>query len=364
MESVESVLAQIQSLDTPVRLFASDNASGIHPDYLAAIVEANSGHALAYGNDPYTRSATEAFRGLCGEDVEVLLCFGGTGANVVALSVLLDKGESVLCCSSAHIAVDETGAPERNLGVKLQTVVHADGKLTPQDIDDAARQLGNIHHVQPGVVSISQPTEMGTLYSIAELEMIIATAHGHNMRVHLDGARIANAAVALGNDASLFKQMTFDLGVDAVSFGGTKNAMLNAEAVLLAPQLASRRGAFLHKQHTQLPSKMRFSAAQFDVAIRSGLWLQTAAQANSAAQALFDSLSDIASLRLSPPIVNSLYPTLQDPVKSALQQWSFFWDWDLSAHQVRWMTSWDTGTEDIARFSTGVRRLCGAVPTS
>ena len=364
MESVEAVLARIDVLDAPVRLFASDNASGIHPDYLAAITEANTGHVLAYGADPYTRSATEAFRALCGVDVEVLLCFGGTGANVVALSVLLDKGESVLCCSSAHIAVDETGAPERNLGAKLQTVVHADGKLTPQDIDDAARQLGNIHHVQPGVVSISQPTEMGTLYSIAELKMIVAAAHAHNMRVHLDGARIANAVVALGNDASLFRQMTFDIGIDAVSFGGTKNAMLNAEAVLLSPQLASRRGAFLHKQHTQLPSKMRFSAAQFDAAIRSGLWLQTAAHANSAAQALYDALSDITSLRLSPPIVNSLYPTLRDPAKSALQQWSFFWDWDLSAHHVRWMTSWDTEIDDIVRFSTGVRHACEAMSDS
>jgi threonine aldolase len=350
--------ARLALLDPPHRLFASDNASGIHPDYLVAMTEANDGHALAYGYDRYTKDAIEAFRDLCGLDVEILFCFGGTGANVVALSVLLDKAESVLCCSSAHIAVDETGAPERNLGVKLLTVMRADGKLTASDIDNAARQLGNVHHTQPGVVSISQPTEMGTLYSIDEMRSIVTTAHRYNMRVHVDGARMANAVASLGNDASLFRRMTFDLGVDAVSFGGTKNAMLNAEAVLLAPHLASRRGAFLHKQHTQLPSKMRFSAAQFNVALRTGLWLRTAKHANTAAQQLFTSLSDISALCLSPPIVNSLYPTLGDPAKTLLQDWSFFWDWDVSLQQVRWMTSWDTDLEDITRFSTAIRLVC------
>jgi len=344
----------------PRRLFASDNASGIHPEYLQAMSNANGGHALAYGQDSLTKSATQAFRDLSATDVEVLFCFGGTGANIVALSVLLDKAESVLCCASAHIAVDETGAPERNLGVKLQTVARPDGKLTVQDIHDAARQLGNVHHAQPGVVSISQPTEMGTLYSVAELTEIVRTAHQYSMRVHLDGARIANAMVALSDngqdfETSLFHKMTFDIGVDAVSFGGTKNAMLNAEAVLLSPRFAFQRGAFLHKQHTQLPSKMRFSAAQFDHALRSRLWLSTARNANVAAQALHASLRDLSQLSLQSPIVNSLYPTLGEPVKSLLQNWSFFWDWDVSASQVRWMTSWDTDEDDIDRFSTGVR---------
>ncbi len=346
--------------EPPVRLFASDNASGVHPEYLQALSDVNDGHVLAYGQDSITRSATQAFCDLCGVDVEVLFCFGGTGANIVALSVLLNKAESILCCASAHIAVDETGAPERNLGVKLQTVIRPDGKLTVQDIHDAARQIGNVHHAQPGVVSISQPTEMGTLYSIAELSEIVRVAHHYNMRVHLDGARIANAVVSLSEssviaDASLFRQMTFGIGIDAVSFGGTKNAMLNAEAVLLSQRFASERGAFLHKQHTQLPSKMRFSAAQFDHALRSHLWLKTARDANSAAQALHASLSDLSGLAIEVPIVNSLYPTLVDPAKSLLQRWSFFWDWDVSASQVRWMTSWDTDQDDIDRFSTGVR---------
>lgn len=357
MESVEALSQRVVLPDPPSRLFASDNASGIHPEYLQVLHDVNDGHALAYGQDLHTKSAIHAFQDLCGTEVDVLFCFGGTGANIVALSILLNKAESVLCCATAHIAVDETGAPEKNLGVKLQTVVHADGKLTPADIHNAARQIGNIHHVQPGVVSISQPTEMGTLYTIDEISQIVTTAHQYDMRVHLDGARIANAIVALGGDSSLFRQMTFDVGIDAVSFGGTKNAMLNAEAVLLSPRFASQRGAYLHKQHTQLPSKMRFSSAQFDHGLRTGLWLRTATDANTSARHLYESLCDLSDLRLAPPTVNSLYPTLADPAKTLLQRWSFFWDWDTSQRQVRWMTSWDTTNADVERFSTGVREV-------
>jgi threonine aldolase len=361
VESVDAIAARLALLDPPARLFASDNASGVHPEYLQAIANANGGHALAYGNDSFTRSSIDAFRNLCGTDVEVLFCFGGTGSNVVALSILLGKGESILCCASAHIAIDETGAPERNLGVKLQTVAHPDGKLIPLDIEMVTPQIGNVHHVQPGVVSISQPTEMGTLYSIDELTAIVDVAHRYNMRVHLDGARIANAISAMGGDTALFRQMTFDIGIDAVSFGGTKNAMLNAEAVLLSPRLVGQRGPYLHKQHTQLPSKMRFTSAQFDHALRSGLWLKTAHDANHSARALFEVLSDLDELQLTSPIVNSLYPTLRDPEKSLLQGWSFFWDWDVSVQQVRWMASWDTDAHDIQRFSTGVREVVSAL---
>ncbi len=340
----------------PQRLFASDNASGVHPQYLAAIAQVNDGHVLAYGNDRFTREAIDAFKSLCNHDVEVLFCFGGTGANVTALSILLDRAESVLCSRFAHIAVDETGAPERILGVKLQTVDTDDGKITPADIHAAALQIGNVHHVQPGVVSISQPTELGTLYSVEEITSIVDAAHRYNMRVHVDGARIANAVAALGG-ADMFALMTFDAGVDAVSFGGTKNAMLNAEAVLVASKFTANRGAYLRKQSTQLPSKMRFIAAQFSEGLSSGLWLETASAANSAAMTLYNSLIDISSLSLAQPPVNSLYPTLVDPHKSDLQKWSFFWDWDLAGGQVRWMTSWDTTSLDISRFSTGVRHV-------
>jgi threonine aldolase len=341
----------------PSRFFASDNASGIHPRYLEAMSRANTDHALAYGDDALTSTALQCFRDLSGANIDALICFGGTGANVTALSILIDRAESVICTSQSHISVDETGAPERILGVKLQSLETSNGKLTPEHIHNAARQLGNVHHVQPGVVSISQPTEVGSLYSIEEIQELVETAHHYNMRFHIDGARIANAVAALGCDEALFSTMTFDIGIDAISFGGTKNAMLNAEVVLLAPKHASRRGAFLRKQNTQLPSKMRFTAAQFIESFTDGLWLETAAHANAMARSLFNSLSDISSLGLTAPAVNSLYPTLHDPAKSFLQDWCFFWDWDVQEHTVRWMTSWDTTLEDIDVFSTGVRSV-------
>lgn len=339
----------------PERFFASDNFAGVHPAYLEAIREANDGHARAYGGDAHTSEAVRLFRELCGLDVEVLFTFGGTGANVVALSCLLGRAESVLCSQMAHINTDETGAPERFLGAKLADVPSPDAKITPADIRSASGALGNVHHVQPGVVSITQATELGTLYSVDEIAAVCEEAHRHGMRVHLDGARIANAVAASGGDSATFRAMTFGAGVDAVSFGGTKNGMLNAEAVLLRPGLADGRAEFLRKQATQLPSKMRYTAAQFATALRTGLWLDTARSANERARELWTGLRDIASLCLREPEVNSLYPVLPEPVRSELQSWNFFWDWDLSKDQVRWMTSWDTTAEDVRLFSAGVR---------
>ena len=341
----------------PERLFASDNASGVHPRYLAALERANAGHALAYGEDQATRQACAMFSELSGRHVETLFTFGGTGANVLALACLLGRAESVVCTEWAHIAVDETGAPERALGVKLQTYPAPDGKLKVEHIESAVHALGNVHHAQPGVVSISQPTEMGTLYSIDEIRSLCDTAHRFGLRVHLDGARIGNAVAALGATRDIFAAMTFDAGVDAVSFGGTKNAMLNAEAVLLAGADISRRAPFLRKQVGQLPSKMRYTAAQFVEALSDDLWIATARAANDAARSLKSALSDLPGLGLVEPAVNSLYPTLPEPSRSVLQEWSFFWDWDLSRDQVRWMTSWDTSGVDIERFAAGVRHV-------
>jgi len=339
----------------PERFFASDNFGGVHPAYLEAIHAANDGHARAYGGDAHTSEAVALFRDLCGLDVEVLFTFGGTGANVVALSCLLGRAEFVLCSQMSHINVDETGAPERFLGAKLADVPSLDAKITPADIRAASGALGNVHHVQPGVVSITQATELGTLYSVDEIAAVCEEAHRHGMRVHLDGARIANAVAALGGDAATFRAMTFGAGVDAVSFGGTKNGMLNAEAVLLRPGLAEGRAEFLRKQATQLPSKMRYTAAQFVTALRTGLWLETARNANEKTHDLWAGLRDISSLCLREPEVNSLYPTVPEPVRSELQAWSFFWDWDLSRDQVRWMAGWDTTDEDVRLFSAGVR---------
>lgn len=339
----------------PPRFFASDNFSPVHPAYLDALSVANSGHAFAYGGDPHTGRATELFRELCDLDVEVLFTFGGTGANVVALACLLGRAESVLCTNWSHIHVDETGAPERFLGAKLADVPTHDAKLLPDHVHAAAGALGNVHHVQPGVVSITQATELGTLYTAAEISELCDVAHSYGMRVHLDGARIANAVAASGGTTETFRALTFGAGVDAVSFGGTKNGMLNAECVLLRPGLADGRAGFLRKQAGQLPSKMRYSAAQFEVALGTGLWLETAANANERAAELYGLLSDVESLRLRRPEVNSLYPTVAQPARAALQDWCFFWDWDVPADQVRWMTSWDTTSEDVQLFAAGVR---------
>jgi threonine aldolase len=263
----------------------------------------------------------------------------------------------VICSEWAHIHVDETGAPEHALGIKLQDVPAPDAKVTPEHVHALAGALGNVHHVQPGVVSITQATELGTLYSIEEIETLCDVAHSYGMRVHLDGARISNATAALGGDAATFRAQTFGAGVDVVSFGGTKNAMMGAEAVLLRGGVASPRAEFIRKQNTQLPSKMRYAAAQFVEALSDGLWLETAAHANAMAARLYGHLSDITSLELVKPAVNSMYPLLPPQARLDLQEWSFFWDWDLSRSQVRWMTSWDTSEADVDRFAAGVRSL-------
>ena len=309
---------------------------------------------MAYGGDEITKHATKLFQELCDTDVDVLFTFNGTGSNIVALGSLLRSAESVLCSEWAHIHVDETGAPEHILGIKLQDVNSPDAKVTPAHIVAAASALGNVHHVQPGVVSITQATELGTVYSIDEIRAICETAHSYGMRVHLDGARIANATASLGGDVATFRALTFGAGVDAVSFGGTKNGMFGAEAVLLRRGVASDRSGFIRKQSTQLPSKMRYTAAQFVEALTDNFWIETASHANKMAMRLYDALAHIDSLQISSPAVNSLYPILPVAVKERLQAWNFFWDWDVSRSQVRWMTSWDTSPEDVDAFAAGV----------
>lgn len=309
---------------------------------------------MAYGGDEITEHATKLFQEMCDTDVDVLFTFNGTGSNIVALGSLLRSAESVLCSEWAHIHVDETGAPEHILGIKLQDVNSPDAKVTPAHIVAAASALGNVHHVQPGVVSITQATELGTLYSVEEIRALCDTAHFYGMRVHLDGARIANATASLGGDIATFRALTFGAGVDAVSFGGTKNGMFGAEAVLLRRGVASDRSGFIRKQSTQLPSKMRYTAAQFVEALTDNLWIETASHANKMALRLYNALAHIESLQISSPAVNSLYPILPVAVKERLQAWNFFWDWDLSRSQVRWMTSWDTSPEDVDAFAAGV----------
>lgn len=339
----------------PQRGVASDNSAGAHPRVLDALVAANEGHALAYGADPWTAACQERLRDLFGPSSTSLLVWNGTGANVLALAAMLRPADCVVCSSWAHVAVDETGAPERVLGTKVLTVPSADGKVVPEQLDGLAHLIGVQHHAQPGVLSITQSTELGTLYTPDEVAALCDRAHRLGMKVHLDGARLANATAALGGTTAALRAFTVDAGVDAVSFGATKAGAAFGEAVvLLDPELA-RRAPFIRKQVTQLPSKMRFVAAQLTALLTDDLWIRLAEHANRMARRLYEATADLPGVGYDgPPQVNGLFPTLPPEAIAPLQAWSTFYDWDTSRHQVRWMTAWDTEADDVDRFAAGV----------
>lgn len=340
---------------TPNNSFASDNAAGVAPEVLAALAAANDGPALAYGEDPWTRRAEQAMDELFDREVATYLCWGGTGANVVGLATLLQPWQAVITPDSAHIVVDECGAPTRFTGSQLIPVATPDGKLVPDHIDAHVGWLDSEHHPQPAVVSISQATEMGTLYSTDEIAALCDRAHSHGMRVHLDGARIANAVAAGGSDPA---SMIADTGVDVMTFGLTKNGAMYGEAVVfLHPDLAGR-AAFVRKQAGQLSSKSRYIAAQLLALLEGDLWLRHAQHANDMARLLAERVAHIDGVRLaSQPQVNSVFVHLPPDAIAPLQAWSFFWDWDLSQSLVRWMTSYATTADDVERFAAGVEAL-------
>ena len=340
----------------PACSFSSDNAAGVHPAVLAAMEAANQGHAVAYGDDPWTRECEQRFRSVFGPETTTLLVWGGTGANVLALASLLGPGDAVVCATQAHVAVDETGAPERILGAKLIDLPTPDAKLRPDDLTALRHLIGVEHHAQPAVVSITQSTELGTVYAADEVAALCTCAHELGMRVHLDGARIANAVAALGGDLSTLQALTLDAGVDVLTFGATKNGGLGAEAVVYLNPDAARSARFLRKQVTQLPSKMRYVAAQFNALLDGDLWLRLASHANAMTRRLYDATDDLPGVsHAGPPQVNSLFPRLPREVIGPLSEWCFFWPWDPAIDQVRWMTAWDTTEEDVDVFAAGVR---------
>jgi len=320
-----------------------------------ALVAANVDHALAYGDDAWTERATQHFRDVLGAPVEVCFVWGGTGANVVSLQSLLQPWSAVVCTANAHIAVDECGAPERFTGSKLLTFPSVDGKLTPADVEAAQVGRGDEHHAQATVVSVTQSTECGTLYSVAELTAVCEAAHGFGMKVHLDGARLSNAVAALGCDV---RALTIDAGVDVVSFGGTKNGMMYGEAVVFCDPALGTDAKFIRKQATQLPSKMRFVAAQFEALLTDDLWIRNAEHANEMARQLAAATRDIPGVELArEPEVNSVFVRLPSDAIAKLQAESFFWTWDEAVDEVRWMTSFDTTDADIDDFAATVRRV-------
>ncbi|MDA9293081.1 beta-eliminating lyase-related protein [bacterium] len=346
----------------PDRAFASDNAAGAHPAVVEAVIAANAGHALAYGADGHARECEARFRDLFGDDVATRVCFNGTGANIAALATLMGTlpgpHHAIVCTTWSHIAVDETGAPERALGTKLIELPSHDAKITPEMIESVGHLQGVQHHVQPGIVSLTQPTELGTLYTAAEVAAVCDTAHRMGMLVHLDGARIANATAALGGDRAALRSFTIDAGVDVVSFGGTKNGAFGAEAVIfLDPKLATG-SEYVRKQVTQLPSKMRYLSAQFNALLHDELWIDLGRHSNTMATNLHHLVAELPGVDVgTPPQVNSLFPRLPGDWIEPLRDWCFFWDWDVSARQVRWMTAWDTTERDVERFAAGIRTI-------
>lgn len=319
---------------------------------------ANDGHALAYGADPWTDRAIGRFRELFDADVEVAFTWGGTGANVVGLQCLLHPWQAVICTDSAHIVVDECGAPERFTGAKLIDLPSSDAKLLPEQIRGQLRALGDEHHVQPHVVSITQSTELGTLYTVDEIAALADAAHAGGLALHLDGARISNAAAALGVD---LRTMLVDTGVDVMSFGGTKNGMMYGEAVVFLRADLGAQARFVRKQAGQLSSKMRFISAQFEALLSNDLWLRNAAHANDMAGLLAESVSVIDGVEvITPPQVNAVFATLPAAAVEPLAEWSRFWVWDEERHLVRWMCSFDTTASDVERFAAGVAEVVAA----
>jgi len=336
------------------RGFASDNNSGVHPEIFEAMARANQGHVTGYGDDLYTKKALSLFREEFGEDLSVYFVFNGTGANVLSINVLAQSFHSVLCPSTAHIMVDECGAPEKITGCKLIGIETPDGKLLPGLLQPYLHGFGFEHHSQPRLVSISQVTELGTLYTCEEIRTLSDFIHSYGMYLHMDGARIANAAVALDLP---FRAFTRDAGVDVVSFGGTKNGMMFGEAVLFFnPQLA-KNASYFRKQNTQLYSKMRYVAAQFIAYFENKLWMKNAAHSNRMASLLASKVGKLG-IPLSQKVeANGVFAVIPDTVRDELQKHYFFYPWDENHHEVRWMTSFDTREEEIDDFCSILEKL-------
>ncbi len=346
----------------PLRSFASDNNAGIHPDIIKAIGAVNHGHVVGYGDDAYTQSAVKKFREHFGEDINVYFVFNGTAANVLSLKALTESYHAVICSEAAHIYTDECGAPEKFTGCKLIPIATRDGKLTVESVEHAYHGIGDQHHVQPRVISITQSTEVGTVYRPEEIQALARFAHDREMFLHMDGARISNAAASLGQT---LRQATRDLGVDALSFGGTKNGLMGGEAVVffnknLAESKAGQDFLYLRKQGMQLASKMRFIAAQMEVLLTNDLWLTNAQHSNRMAKLLEREVSQIAQVKIVYKVeANGVFAEIPKHAIRKLQERYFFYVWNEQESAVRWMCSFDTTEEDVKDFGKFLRETIG-----
>jgi len=341
--------------ETIKRGFASDNNSGVHPDVMEQINRVNRGHEVGYGNDRYTEQAQEMLREYLGSEAEIFFVFTGTAANVLGLAGVTQSWNSVITASTAHIEQDECGAPEKFTGCKVLTVDTPDGKLKTEYLTRHMHGFGFEHHSQPKVISVSQVTEMGTVYTVEEIRALADFAHNHGMLLHMDGARLANAAVSLNLP---FRAFTTDAGVDILSFGGTKNGMMYGEAVcFLRPGLAEGFKYF-RKQGMQLASKMRFIAAQYTAYFTHNLWKECAGHSNSMALELQKRLSLIGGIKITQKVEsNGIFVIMPREVAETLRREYFFYPWNEETSEYRLMTSWDTSLDEIEHFSKRLDEL-------
>jgi threonine aldolase len=338
--------------DPGIRGFASDNHAGVHPEVMAALAAANGGHQAAYGDDVYTAGLREVFRRHFGERAEAYPVFNGTGANVVGLQAMSDRWGAVICADNAHINVDECGAAERVAGLKLLTVDAPDGKLTPELIGTRVWGVGDQHHAQPQIISLTQSTELGTVYTAEEIGAISAYARENGMLVHMDGARLANAAAALDLPLRAF---TTDAGVDVLSFGGTKNGVLLGEAVVVLNPDAVEGLLYLRKAAMQLASKMRFVSAQLLALLEGDLWLRNARHANAMARRLATAAREVPGVTVTRPVqANAVFASIPADVAERLSKRFRFYTWDEHTGAVRWMTAFDTTDEDVDAFAAAL----------
>ena len=337
------------------RGFASDNNSGIHPNILKAIEQANTAHAIAYGDDELTQAAQQKFKTHFGENAETFFVFNGTAANVLSLKAATQSFNAIICSELAHINVDECCAPEFFTGCKLLVCHTVDGKITIPEIKKHLHGIGSQHHAQPRVVSISQPTELGTVYSPEEIKNIAQFAHENDMLLHVDGARLANAAAALNMK---FAEFTTDVGVDVLSFGGTKNGMMYGEAIVFLNKKLTENFMYKRKQAMQLASKMRFVSAQFIAYLSNNQYIETATHSNRMAKLLEEKIKEIPQIRITQRVEsNAVFAIIPKNICEDLKKEYFFYLWDEDNFEARWMCSFDTTESDICNFVQHIKIL-------
>jgi len=331
-----------------MRSFASDNNSGVHPLVMQAITRANQDHALGYGSDPWSEEAVRKLKEVFITECEPLFVFNGTGSNIISLQLITKPFNSILCADTAHIFVDECGSPVKNTGCQIISIATNDGKLTPELILPHLHGFDDQHHSQPGAIYLSQCTELGTVYTVEELKAITALAHHYDMYVHMDGARISNAAAALN---VTLKGLTVDCDIDVLSFGGTKNGLMMGESVIVLNASLAKNAKYFRKQSAQLASKMRYLSAQFIAYLTDDLWLKNAMHANEMAMMLYDGLKKYPEIHFTQKVEsNELFLTMPHEVtKDLLKKW-FFYFWKEESGEIRLVTSFDTTKKDVLDF--------------